>query len=185
MTMERNQLKQKVKELHKLAVARFDIIQAQSACEYIIDNITDFGDPLYYPQSVTMIICYARPFTRNNVYGALGEKWSKFPNEPATGMHKQLINARNTVIAHSDGDVRKLQITPKGYAVPGMKDEKIEEYSCQVKTFYIALENLPLARANCQHLVIQMNDEIKELLDDVGPQLDLSDGPLQIDITKL
>jgi hypothetical protein len=94
-------------------------------------------------------------------------------------MHKQLIDARNTFVAHSDGSVRRLQITPKGYSVPGTK-YKIDEYSCQIKKFYIALENLPLAKANCQYLVSRMNNEIKELLNYVGPQLDLSNGPLEI-----
>jgi len=184
MTKENIQFKQKVKELHKLAVARLDIIEAQAACQYIIDNISDLGDPLYYPHSVTLVICYARPFTRNNVYGALGNKWSEFPNEPVAGMHKQLIDARNTFVAHSDGSVRGLQIIPKGYSVPGTK-YKIDGYSCQVKKFYIALENFPLAKANCQYLVSRMNDEIKELLNYVGPQLDLSNGPLEIDVTHL
>lgn len=184
MTKDRKQFKQKVKELHKLAVARFDLIEAQKACQYIIDNISDFGDPLYYPHSVTLVICYARPFTKNNVYGTLGKKWSKFPNKPATGMHKQLIDARNTFIAHSDGSVRVLQITPKGYSVPST-EYKIEEYSCKVKKFYIALENFPLAKANCQYLVSRMNDEIKELLGYVGPKLDFSNGPVELDVTNL
>jgi hypothetical protein len=184
MSKQRNQLIHKVRELHKLAVARLDIMEAQAACQYIIDNITDFGNPLYYPHSVTLVICYARPFTRNNVYGALGSKWSTFPNEPATGMHRQLIDARNTFVAHSDGSVRGLQITPKGYSVPGT-EYTVNEYSCQVKKFYIALENLPLAKANCQYLVPRMNDEIKGLLEEVAPQFDLSNGPLEIDVAQL
>ena len=159
-------------------------MEAQAACQYIIDNIADLGDPLYYPHSVTLVICYARPFTRNNVYGALGNKWSTFPNEPATGMHRQLIDARNTFVAHSDGSVRGLQITPKGYLVPGT-EYTVNEYSCQVKKFYIALENLPLAKANCQYLVPMMNDEIKGLLEEVAPQFHLSSGPLEIDVTQL
>jgi hypothetical protein len=99
-------------------------------------------------------------------------------------MHKQLIDARNTFMAHSDGSVRGLQITPKGYSVPGT-EYIINKYSCQVKKFYIALDNFPLAKANCQFLVSRMNDEIERLLNEVAPQLDLSNGPLEIDVTQL
>jgi hypothetical protein len=184
MNEEHNQFKCKVKDLHRLAVARIDIAVAQAACQYIIDNIKFLGDPLYHPHYVTLVICYARPFTRNNLYGALSKKWSKFPNEPAAGMHKQLIDARHTFVAHSDGSVRCLQITPKGHVVRGTK-YKIDEYSCQVENRFIALENFPLAKANCQYLVSQMNNEIKELLDYVGPKLDFSKGPVELDVTNL
>jgi len=146
MNITDHKFKQKARELHKLAVARLDIIEAQNACEYVINEVNNQGDPMYYPHFVTLVICYARPFTNNNVYGALNKKWSKFPNDAANGMHKQLLDARNTFIAHSDGNVRSMQITPKEYIIPGTQ-RKIDYHTCQVKKFYISLENFPLARS--------------------------------------
>ena len=174
--------KQNVKELHKLAVARLDIVEAQLACQYVVEKVRDLGDTQYYPHFVTLVICYARPFTKNKPYGALKKKWAQFPDETTSAMHKQLLDARHKFIAHSDGSIRSMQITPKGYIIPGTQ-RRIEDYTCQVHKFYIPLDNFRIAKKNCQHLVSRMNVEIEKLLQIVGPELDFSKGA--VDVSQL
>ena len=171
--------KKKCKELHKLAVARFDILEAQLACETMIEKVAHMGDGLYYPLFVTVVICYARPFTQNNVYGRLGGSWERFPDEVLTRMHKHLLDARNRFVAHSDANARKTEIIPPGYSYPGT-GRIVKEPTCAVGRFAIPLENFPIAKMNCRHLISNLNKQIKELLDEVVPKLNLSNGPVQL-----
>lgn len=171
--------KKTCKELHKLAIARLDIFQAQQACEKMIDKVADMGDDLYYPLFVTTVICYARPFTQNNVYGRLGSRWERFPNKILTDMHIQLLDARNKFVAHSDANARRTEIIPPGYSYSGT-DRIVKEPTCAVGRFAIPLENFPITKMNCQHLISCLNDRIDELLGEVVPKLDLSNGPVQL-----
>jgi hypothetical protein len=119
MTKRSGKFEGRCKELRKLAVARFDIVEAHLACQTMIDEVTYMDDSLYYPLFVTVVVCYARPFTRNNVYGRLGNTWARFPDEILKGMHEQLLDARNHFVAHSDANARRTTILPDGYTYPG------------------------------------------------------------------
>lgn len=171
--------KNKCRELHKLSVARFDIFQAQLACDMMIGKVAHMGDDLYYPLFVTIVICYARPFTQNNVYGRLGNKWERFPNKVLTDMHIQLLDARDKFVAHSDANARKTEIIPPGYSYPGT-GRIINEATCAVGKFAIHLENFPIAKMNCQHLISGLNSRIDELIAEIVPLLDFQAGPVQL-----
>ncbi len=145
----------------------------------MIEKVAAMGDDLYYPLFVTIVICYARPFARNNEYGSLGKKWERFPNKVLTGMHKQLLDARNRFVAHSDANARQTEIVPAGCAYPGTN--RIQgKATCAVGRFAIPLENFPLAKMNCQYLISNLNSRIDALLDDIVPSLDLQDRPVQL-----
>lgn len=172
--------KGKCRELHKLAVARFDLIQAQLACEKMINEVANMDDDLYYPLFVTMVICYARPFTQNNVYGSLGNRWGRFPNDGLTQMHRQILDARDLFVAHSDANARRTEIVPSGFTYPGT-GRIVTIPTCAVGRFAIPLENYPIAKMNCQYLVSGLSNRIDNLLDEIVPQIDLSEGPIQIE----
>ena len=168
------------KELHKLAVARCDIVEARLACERMGQTVTGIDDPMYYPLFVMTVVCYARPFTNNSLLGRLGKKWTRFPDAPLQKMHRTLVKARNTLIAHSDGEVRKVQIVPKGYRVPGT-DKVSQDHTCLVRKLFFPLENFPLAKRLCQFQIGRMNPQIQELLGEVVPHLNLTEGPTEMD----
>jgi hypothetical protein len=171
--------KNKCKELHKLAVARFDILEAQNACQTMIDKVHNMGDDFYYPLFVTVVICYARPFTQNNIYGRLGSKWEQFPHQIFTDMHKQLLEARNKFVAHSDANARETSIIPQGYTYPG-SGRLVSKPTCAVGRFAIPIENFPIAKRNCQNLISGLNYRIEELLNEIVPVLDFKGGPVQL-----
>ena len=65
-----------------------------------------------------IIVLYARPFSQNRGYGPLKGKWRKFNDKELQDIHDTLMNMRDKVIAHSDSDVRKVEVqltdTPLG-----------------------------------------------------------------------
>ena len=101
--------KQKL-SLYRLLVARSDIGASHAACELFLKTVTDLSDDLYYPLFSAIVVCYARPFTDNKVFGSLPEKWRKFSDPDQQRLHNSLIATRHELIAHSDISVRKAKI---------------------------------------------------------------------------
>jgi hypothetical protein len=94
-------------------------------------------------------------------------------------MHKQLLDARNRFVAHSDANARETSIVPPGWFYPGT-DRVISKATCAVGRFAVLLENFPIAKGNCQHLISGLNSRIEKLLSEVVPALNLEQGPVQL-----
>jgi hypothetical protein len=52
-------------ELKRLACARSDVSAALQTCDLLLKSIESADADLYTALSSTIVICYARPFTRN------------------------------------------------------------------------------------------------------------------------
>jgi hypothetical protein len=102
------------KNLYKLMVAQSDIGAAHSAYKLFESNVKELSDKLYQPLFTAIVVCYARPFTNNQPYGALPDKWTKFDNPRQQSLHDDLIKARHEIVAHSDMSVRRASIVPPG-----------------------------------------------------------------------
>ncbi|MBW3670085.1 MAG: hypothetical protein KY432_00265 [Acidobacteria bacterium] len=106
------------RDLYRMIVARSDITAALGTCELILDQITDLSDELLAPLYHAVVVSYARPFTANKPHGHLPSKWSKFREERLQRLHDSLIEQRHQYVAHSDADVRTVDIIPPGATIP-------------------------------------------------------------------
>ena len=106
------------RQFHKLAVAQSDLIHARAACRYFTEHVNDIAHTIYYPLFVTIVICYARPFTDNDTFGRLAKSWGTFHDERLQRSHDLMLKTRNEVVAHSDATVRRIHIVPAGVAYP-------------------------------------------------------------------
>ena len=64
-------------ELLKLMAARSDLSDARNSCKMLLEHAPELGSDLNYPLTVAAIVCYARPFTANEPYGALPKRYLK------------------------------------------------------------------------------------------------------------
>lgn len=130
-------------ELYKLLVARSDIDAARASADLFLKTVRDISNELYYPLFTATVICYARPFTNNEPYGALPKKWAKFSNVKFQDTHDSLMKARNEIVAHSDMSVRKAMIVPSGALIGKLENGKeIKSVGIGAQTnYYLFREN--------------------------------------------
>jgi hypothetical protein len=75
--------------------------QARGAAQHILDAKLEHGSPLFYPLVTAVYVLYAKPFTRADSVGKLGEEI--IPAEHRE-LHGLLLEHRHQVYAHRDGD---------------------------------------------------------------------------------
>lgn len=100
--------------LYKLVVARSDFMEALFAARYVIANVHDPGDELWFPLQDAIVVSYARPFTGNRPLGPLAPEWSVFDDPELQRLHEDLVELRHKTIAHSDAVIRRVLIVPPG-----------------------------------------------------------------------
>jgi hypothetical protein len=156
--------RQRLIDLYKMVVARSDITAALEACDLLLKEVRDFLEDYkhgkYTPLLNAIIICYARPFTNNKPFGPLDKKWSIFADTKQQDIHKDLINYRHKMIAHSDFNVRKVIIFPKNVAMDDDGKYKSPRVSVSVSIKGLTLEYIENVRAVCFHVGSRLNTEI-------------------------
>ena len=66
-------------------------------------NDSPHPSPWYIPALAGLVVTYARPFQNNDNLGRLPKSFSSFPNDAKKKeLHKNLLNYRNWVCAHTD-----------------------------------------------------------------------------------
>src|SRR5438309_7330583 len=83
-------------ELKRLACARSDVSAALQTCDLLLKSIESADADLYTALSSTIVICYARPFTRNRPMGPLPPAWGQFKDARLQQTHDMLLKLRNT-----------------------------------------------------------------------------------------
>ena len=122
------------------------------------------GEPLYLPLFHATVASYARPFTRNKPFGPLPDKWSRFATERLQKTHDALIDARHTYVAHSDSEVREVQILPPGAAIGSWRSGTL---SVMIKTTWWPLDSFDRVIEVCKDLGTRLDDETHALLDEL------------------
>lgn len=110
-------VREKKRNLYRLAIARSDVAAAMAGCRHLIDVRIEAGHPLYWTLHNGIVISYCRPFTRNKPYGPLPAKYSTFDDPELRELHSELLDLRDKCVAHSDYDRRKVFIVPHGAAL--------------------------------------------------------------------
>jgi len=148
-------------QLHRLAVARSDIAVALDAARLVCERVSKMGDSLYVPLFVATVTAYARPFKRSEPYGALPADWSRFSNARSQKLHDDLIEARDTYVAHSDSGSRTVDIIPAGTSFRGHRAAGL---SVAIKTTWWKVEFFPRIIAHCEDLFGRLDEETERLL---------------------
>ena len=87
--------------LWKMFYARECFRQVRAAAQYLVDGKLERDHPLFHPLITATYVLYAKPFTRADAVGKLGEEMIPADQlEP----HRTILEHRHQVYAHRDGD---------------------------------------------------------------------------------
>ncbi len=173
--------------LYQLLVARSDIGAAHTACDLFLKSVTSLSDDLYYPLFMSVAVCYGRPFTHNEPFGALPTKWGKFEDPNHQQRHDSIIKARHELVAHSDMTVRRAMIIPPNVVTGNLHGRELKSKKIGTQTsYYYYLFTIPMVRDIpnlTKSLGRRINDEIEHLLQESYGEMDLTNAkfPLRID----
>lgn len=139
-------------ELHWVAVAARDMDCAKAGFSMILQLNCEPGDNRYQPLLFGAVTSYARPFTKNKGFGTLPAKWERFESDEFNSAHKQVMDYRNTVAAHSDISKNRLRILPTGVQlVVGEHSMILDEPAYGVGTPLIGKSEIPIYIALCEY----------------------------------
>jgi hypothetical protein len=89
--------------LHRLTLAQTAFRQAKKLCEHLDKLNLEPYDEMASSMMSGIVVCYVRPFLRNDGIGSLPKKYSTFENSsPFKKIHDILMEARHWVYAHRD-----------------------------------------------------------------------------------
>lgn len=174
-------------ELYKMLVARSDIDAARTSAELFLKTVRDIANELYYPLFTAIVICYARPFTNNAPYGALPNKWAKFPNEDLQDVHDSLMKARNEIVAHSDMSVRKAMIVPPGVVIGKLgngKEIKSAGIGAQTNYYLFREHQIREVHTLTRDLGHRLNTEIDRRVAELYDGMELPATPFNLRIDE-
>jgi hypothetical protein len=161
----------KLSELYKLVVARSDITASMDSCDLMLKHVKNFFEDykhgLYMPILHAIIICYARPFTENKPFGRLKDKWAKYSSREHKDIHKNLIDLRNKMIAHSDFMSREVIVYPKGTKMPKPLNYESADIGVAVSFKALGLSYIREIKNMCYDLGARLNNEVNRLLEEL------------------
>jgi len=155
-------LSRKKRQFYKIVVARQDIKAALDACKLFLAKVRSIGDDLYFPLLTAIIVCYSRPFSNNKPFGPLAKKWHAFDNAQLAETHKKILQLRDKTIAHSDLEIRKVFIFPKGTLIgnAGLRSG----LGVTVRDIALPLKIFPVIKATCLDLGSRLNLAVEKEL---------------------
>lgn len=179
MSFEKKNVSSRKKQFYKIVVARQDIKAALDACRLFLSSVHGLDDALYFPLLNAIVVCYSRPFSSNKPLGPLPKTWHTFDNQKFAEIHKTILDLRNKTIAHSDLEIRKVLIFPKGtpIGITGLTSG----LGVAVKDILLPLERFPLIEAACLDLGSRLNFEVEKELESLFGSKDLP--PKEFELT--
>jgi hypothetical protein len=168
---KRSELK---RELRRLILAHSDIDSCVYACKLLLNVIRPelsrhTGDyagmdhPMYPPLIDAITISYARPFVSNDGVGVLKGKWTRFANEKRKHAHDLMIQTRHELTAHSDKEIRTVEI------VPGEKGAR----GYRIKRYNLSLSTVESCKEHARILARDLQKEIERLLEGLYGGMDI------------
>jgi hypothetical protein len=153
------------RDLYRAALARSDVQAALQASEALIEARPDPLTPLFWALQSAVVICYARPFVkvRGDSVGVLPKRLSRLDDPEQKALHQMVLDLRRQTVAHSDPNVRKVFITPKGSRLPDtdIRAGNLEVGVVNAALPWDAIEKMP---ALCTHFREALTIEVRSLL---------------------
>jgi hypothetical protein len=145
------------RELFRLTFARWDINLAKTLCSWLLSPDHPSGSAIHTALWTAMAVCYARPFSKNNI-GQLAGRWGRFDDERLKQTHDLLVAARNRDFAHTDkSPARLVYVLP-----PGSWGER---GSATVGTVPWAREVVEDAASLCEVQIDRLGARVEELVE--------------------
>jgi hypothetical protein len=180
----------------RLVLAHSDIDSAYRTCELFGEKVAlaekhnyeptaGFSNPLYSPLVEAIVISYARPFTDNRGIGILPKKWSQFPDARLLQAHQMILRYRNQLVAHSDQEVRRIQIMPpNGSRFPNRKGYTALGPGFTVRGFGIRLSQVEVFYKLCGYQGQRLWNDVEKLLDELYGGMELPHREFDLKITE-
>jgi len=147
--------------LARLALARADLTEALSLCDYALADPPIEDEPRYWALHEAVVITYGRPFTSNKPVGALAAKWHRFGDPRLDFNHKRILDLRNEVVAHAELKHRRIHVVPKGTLI-GDTGAIAPERLITVLRVGLGVGSYAAVRELCADLLPRLNDAITE-----------------------
>jgi hypothetical protein len=114
------------RRLCRFALALSDIHASTQACDLMLTERPDMGDPHYWAYHTAIVAAYGRPFTENKPLGRVpASRLLGTLTQGQRELHEEILENRHTVAAHSDLQARPVYYMPKGAKIgeTGMRSE--------------------------------------------------------------
>jgi hypothetical protein len=102
------------RHLYRLALARHDLQAARRIAALAVEQASEMseGNDLWIPLQEALVVAYARPFSSNKPFGPLASAWGKFDDPQHQRLHRELLQMRDRLVAHSDASELTVIIFP-------------------------------------------------------------------------
>lgn len=155
------------KEVYKIQIAIFDITAAQESVKKLLErgcnSAKKINDHYCYALLLSAVVSYARPFSGNRPQGNLDDKYLKGISEKKKKLHEKIVDCRNKVFAHTDGELFEVKYI-KQPQVNGLEDSG--EITVIINPFYEKLsnENIKSMPDLCCEIIKKLNEEKSKLM---------------------
>jgi hypothetical protein len=167
------------RELFQLGMARADIAAAMAACDLVLEEHRDASDALYRALIDSIIVSYARPFTRNKPVGPLPPEWSAFEHTIDSRTHEQLLALRHRTVAHSDYAVRKVYVlTDERETMFGVQ-QRVPALGIGVSSEILTTWSVAATRQLCDRLGSRLSERVEALIEELFGAAQI-DAPVEI-----
>ncbi len=163
----------------KLALANKDVETALLTCNTFIQVIMQWKGkmlPLEIAEAfiATIIVSYSRPFvqTSNSFPGELPKSWHKFADKRLEAIHKEMLEHRHSLFAHTDPTIHKISIVPDG-CLPKNLGPKPPQIAYIINGVQIPPQNVVRFKAVCEDLQQRLEVETQKLLYELYEGLEL------------
>ena len=139
-----------------------------------------------YSLYAATVVCYARPFTHNEPYGPLPEKWHHFEDNTHQKVHDALLKDRHELIAHSDLTRRKASVIPPGYSMGEWEGQRVssEEVSVSVNIIGYKIDFFKEVLLTARNLNDHLTEEIHRLTEVLYGGMELPRAPFRLKIDE-
>ena len=171
------------RELHKLAVARSDVAAAGDAAQFLRD--TGMGPQFrgYWALADAAVIAYTRPFKHNQPYGPIPRKFGRFKGEASRRTHRDLLEVRDELVAHSPARQREVYVVPAGSLLrPG--GEALEDTTVMVRDAHLHPKRWARVVDLCALQQRRLSADIDLLLDRLYGEQSLPERPFQLEFSE-
>lgn len=125
----------------------------------LLQHVQGFGHPLYFHLYSSAVVAYAKSFVQSDL-GPLPKQWRKFEHPWMLDIHQKAIGARHEVIAHNDGQVRKVWIVPPGAASPEIIPAPASGLSFKIETYFVPGGFFSALAQVCDYQIYRLNAAI-------------------------
>lgn len=179
-----NPRRQRALDFYRLMVANTDFGVAETSAK-MMQQFCDANDHSAFSVAFyAFVISYAKPFVGSKHVGPLKKEWSKFDSEDFRNAHNEILDWRNTMIAHNDPTIVEPILLPPGceIRVNGEIRDELTEMCFAVRYKVPQIERLKLYQSLIEYQRSRVLDRLAEEKDTLFDAASLPHGPFALTI---